>query len=310
MITIQKNYHVWSGHMTYEQLVVLNAIVTEGTFRAAAEHLNKSQPALSHMIKKLEAEIDFDLFSRESYRPKLTPSGEVFYRQATRVIQQMQQLGNLAKSLSAKQEAQVFLAVTATYPLKPFLKIVGDVTTEYPMTHVRLTRESMGGPLERLLRDDANIIIAALDNVPIEQVEAIPFAHVTIVPVAHPDYGPAKSKHLKSISDMQSYTQIIVSDSSSGAFEQSRDLLPGGLRWTVSDFAAKKEILLAQMGWGGMPKHLVVEELEQGKLVALNLEGYPPRHSQLYQIRRRDGDVGIVAQSLWQRLQSLSHAKS
>ncbi|MEH6405621.1 MAG: LysR family transcriptional regulator, partial [Sneathiella sp.] len=114
--------------MTYEQLVMLNAIVTEGTFRAAAEHLNKSQSAISHMIKKLENEIDFSLFSREAYRPKLTPSGEVFYRQATRVIQQMQQLGNLAKSLRAKQEAQVFLAVTATYPLQPFLKIVGDVT--------------------------------------------------------------------------------------------------------------------------------------------------------------------------------------
>jgi len=292
--------------MTYEQLVVLNAIVMEGTFRAAAEHLNKSQSAISHMIKKLEDEIDFSLFSREAYRPKLTPSGEAFYRQATRVIQQMQQLGNLSKSLRAKQEAQVFLAVTATYPLKPFLKIVGDVTLEYPMTHVRLSRETMGGPLERLLSDDANIIIAALDDVPINQVEAIPFAQVTIVPVAHPDYGPAQTEHLKTITEMQSYTQVVVSDSSSGAFEQSRDLLPGGLRWTVSDFAAKKEVLLAQMGWGGMPKHLVAEELKQGKLVELNVEGYPPRHSQLYQIRRRDREVGIVAQSIWQRLLSLS----
>lgn len=292
--------------MTYEQLLVLNAIVTEGTFRAAANHLNKSQSAISHMIKKLETEINFSLFSREEYRPKLTPSGEVFHRQATRVMQQMQQLGNLAKSLSAEQEAQVFLAVTATYPLQPFLKIVGDVTVEYPMTHIRLSRETMSGPLERLLSDDANIIIAALDDVPVDQVEAIPFSQITIVPVAHPDYGPAHSEHLVTITDMQSYTQIVVSDSGSGAFEQSRDLMPGGLRWTVSDFAAKKEVLLAQMGWGGMPKHLITEELKQGKLVELNVEGYPPRHSQLYQIRRREREVGIVAQSIWQRLLSIS----
>jgi len=192
--------------MTYEQLVTLNAIVTEGTFRAAAERLHKSQSAISHMIKKLESEIDVVLLSREGYRPKLTPAGEVFYRQATRVMQQMQQLGNLARSMSAKQEAQVFLAVTATYPLQPILKIVGDVTVEYPTTHVRLSRESMGGPLERLLRDDANIIVAALDDVPVDQVEAIPFAQITIVPVAHPDYGPAHKIHLKSISEMQSYT--------------------------------------------------------------------------------------------------------
>ena len=39
--------------MTFEQLRVLQAIVSEGTFHGAAHQLNKSQPALSHMIKKI-----------------------------------------------------------------------------------------------------------------------------------------------------------------------------------------------------------------------------------------------------------------
>ncbi|USG62036.1 LysR family transcriptional regulator [Sneathiella marina] len=291
--------------MTYEQLVVLHAIVTEGTFRGAADRLNKSQSAVSHMLKKLETEIDIVLLSREEYRPKLTAAGEVFYRQATRVMQQMQELGSTAKNLSAKQEAQVFLAVTATYPLKPLLEIVGALTAEYPATHIRLSGESMGGPLERLLRQEADIIIATMDGVPVEQVEAIPFAEVIILPVAHPDFEPAQSSHMKTVSEMQSYTQVVVADSSSGAFAQSRDLLPGGLRWTVSDFAAKKEILIAKMGWGGMPTHMIEKELERGELVALNVEDYPPRQSHLFQIRKRDRDVGIVAQSIWQQLKSL-----
>lgn len=290
--------------MTYEQLIVLNAIVTEGTFRGAAEKLNKSQSAISHMLKKLEAEIDIILLSREAYRPTLTPAGEVFYRQATRVMQQMQQLGSTVKNLSAKQEAEVFLAVTATYPLKPLLEIIGAITTEYPATHVRLSGESMGGSLERLLRDDADIIIATMDGVPVDQVEAIPFAEVTILPVAHPDFEPAQGSHMKTIGEMQSYTQIVVADSSSGTSAQSRDLLPGGLRWTVSDFAAKKEILLANMGWGGIPTHMIKCEVDRGKLVPLNIEGYPPRQSHLFQIRRRDKDVGIVAQSIWDRLEA------
>ena len=36
--------------MTLEQLIVLNAIVEHGTFRAAASHLNKAQSAISHMM--------------------------------------------------------------------------------------------------------------------------------------------------------------------------------------------------------------------------------------------------------------------
>jgi len=290
--------------MTFEQLVVLRAIVNEGTFRAAAERLNKSQSAVSHMLKKLENEIDIELLSREEYRPKLTPAGEVFYRQATRVLQQMQQLGSIAKSMRAEQEAKVFLAVTATCPLKPLLEIIGNVTADFPATHIRLSTESMGGPVERLLRDDADMIIATMDGVPADQVEAISFSTVTIVPVAHPEFEPARNSHMKTISEMQSYVQVVVADSSSGAFSQSRDLLPGGLRWTVSDFAAKKEVLLARMGWGGIPEHLFTDELDQGKLVALNVEGYPPRQSHLFQIRRRDRNVGVVAQSIWERMAS------
>lgn len=291
--------------MTYDQLIVLHAIVTEGTFRGAAERLNKSQSAISHMLKKLELEIDVTLLSREEYRPKLTAVGEVFYRQSMRVMQQMNALGSVAKTLSAKQEAEVFLAVTATFPLKPILEVIGTVKSEYPATHIRLSRESMGGPIERLLRNDADIVIATMDGVPVDQVEAVPFSEVTILPVAHPDFEPARSAHIKTIAEMQIYTQVIVADSSSGSFTQSRDLLPGGLRWTVSDFAAKKEILLAGLGWGGIPEHMIAKELADGKLVSLAVEGYPPRQSRLFQFRKRDKEVGIVAQSIWEKLVQL-----
>ena len=288
--------------MTYEQLVVLHAIVTEGTFRGAAERLNKSQSAVSHMLKKLETEVEIILLSREEYRPTLTPEGKVFYRQATRVMQQMKELSIVAKNLNAKQEPEVFLAVTATFLLKPVLEIIGTIRDQYPATHIRLSRERMGGPIERLLRNDADIIIATMDGVPVEQVEALSFAQVTIVPVAHPDFEPARSSHMKTISEMQSYTQVVVADSGSGEFAQSRDLLPGGLRWTVSDFAAKKEILLANLGWGGIPTHMIDSELARGELVALNVEGYQKRQSHLFQMRKRDKDVGIVAQSIWEQL--------
>jgi DNA-binding transcriptional LysR family regulator len=292
--------------ITYEQLVVLHAIVTEGTFRGAAERLNKSQSAISHMLKKLEIQIDIVLLSREEYRPTLTPGGEVFYRQATRVMQQMKELNVVAKNLNAQQEPEVFLAVTATFPLKPILEIIGTVRNQFPATHIRLSRESMGGPIERLLRNDADIVIATMDSVPVDQVEALSFAQVTIVPVAHPDFEPAKSSHMKTISEMQSYTQVVVADSSSGEFAQSRDLLPGGLRWTVSDFAAKKEILLAKLGWGGIPTHMIENELENGALVALNVESYEKRQSHLFQMRKRDKDVGIVSQTIWEKLSTLS----
>lgn len=81
--------------------------------------------------------------------------------------------------------------------------------------------------------------------------------------------------------------------------------MPGGLRWTVSDFATKKEILLSNMGWGGIPEHMIEKELDQGKLVRLNVEGYAPVQVAHYAMRRRDVAIGIVAQAIWDQLKQL-----
>jgi DNA-binding transcriptional LysR family regulator len=101
---------------------------------------------------------------------------------------------------------------------------------------------------------------------------------------------------------MRPYVQVVVAGTGQGQYDQSRDVVPESLRWTVSDFAAKKEIVLARMGWGGLPEHLIARELEAGELVTLDLKGYPIRRSQLHLVRRREGALGVVAHELWERL--------
>ena len=59
----------------------------------------------------------------------------------------------------------------------------------------------------------------------------------------------------------------MLSDSARRTFSPSINVIDGGLRWNVSDLAAKKEIILAGMGWGGLPAHLVQQELRRGTLV-------------------------------------------
>ncbi|MFU1682300.1 LysR family transcriptional regulator [Phaeobacter piscinae] len=64
--------------MKHDQLIALDAIVSTGTFRGAAERLHKSQSAISHTIRQLEDQLELELFSREAYRPVLTPAGKYF----------------------------------------------------------------------------------------------------------------------------------------------------------------------------------------------------------------------------------------
>ncbi|MBY5978567.1 LysR family transcriptional regulator [Phaeobacter italicus] len=288
--------------MKHDQLLALEAIVSTGTFRGAAERLHKSQSAVSHTIRQLEEELELELFSREAYRPALTPAGEIFYREASRVLRQMQGLRSTAARLRAREEPELTVAVSATMDLAPLLPVLADTGRCHPATHLRLRMEMMGGPIARLMEGKADIALASLDGVPLDDVEAEPVAEVTIRPVASPGMGlPAGSRAL-SASEMQSHVQVVAAGTGGAAHEQSRDLLPGGLKWTVSDLAAKKQVILAGLGWGGLPDHMTVEERRSGALLSLNLEGFPLRRTMIFKMRRRDQAIGVVADDLWSKI--------
>lgn len=294
--------------MTLDQLIALDAIVAAGTFRGAAERLNKAQSAISHQIRKLEDELRFNLFSREEYRPRLTAEGEVFFREATRLLDQFRQLQNTAQGLRSEQEPLVRIVLTATMSVSPLLQLLSRIGNAFPSTHIAVSSEMMGGPLARLMKGEADLIVAGLQDVPIDQVETTPIGSVVIRPVAHRDFPAARLNGIRTRAEMQSYVQIIVAGTGGPNFEQSRDVLAGGRRWTVSDFMTKKSVIMNGLGWGGLPEHLIAEELEKGELVTLNVEGFPLRHSEIFAIRRRDQSMGKVLSNIWHELQSQAMA--
>ena len=291
--------------MTLDQLRALDAIIATGTFRGAAEKLNKAQSAVSHQIRKLEDEIQFDLFTRDTYRPQLTSEGIVFYRETVRVLEAVRALESTARGLLSEQEPIVRIAVTATMSFDPILSVLGDIGAKYPSTHIRVDAEMMGGPLARLMNDEADLIFAGLHDVPVDQVETLSVGSVTISPVAHRSYPPAQSPGIKLREQLQGYVQVIVSGTGGGGYEQSRNLLSGGRRWNVSDFVTKKSVILSGFGWGGMPEHMIEKELASGELVPLNVDGFPPRHTEIFAIRRRDKTMGRVASDVWAALREL-----
>ncbi len=290
--------------MKHDQLIALEAIISTGTFRGAAERLNKSQSAISHAIRQLEEELDIALLSRETYRPSLTPAGEVFFREALRVLQQMRGLRATAARLRAEEEPEIRLAVSATMDLDPLLPALAEIGLEHPATHIRLAMEMMGGPLARLMEGSADLALASIAGVPLDEVEAEPIGEVTIRPVASPKLGLPSGNRAFSVSDMQGQIQVVTAGTGGVDHDQSRDLLPGGRKWTVSGLEAKKKVLMAGLGWGGLPDHMTVAERRSGKLRELNVEGFAPRNTVLFKIRRRDQPPGVVASALWDRLAS------
>ncbi len=68
------------------------SIAEQGSFSRAAAHLNLSQTALSHRIKKLEEDLGFQLLARTTRQVALTPAGLELLPTARRMIGEFSEL--------------------------------------------------------------------------------------------------------------------------------------------------------------------------------------------------------------------------
>jgi DNA-binding transcriptional LysR family regulator len=73
------------------ELEAFVAVVREGGFSNAAKTLYRTQPAVSQIIRRLEAEVGQELFDRASRRGVLTDAGRVLLDHAERLINLKQQ---------------------------------------------------------------------------------------------------------------------------------------------------------------------------------------------------------------------------
>ena len=90
--------------MDLRQLRYFHEIVRLGSFTRAAEALQIAQPAVSVSIRKLEAELELQLFQRHDRKISLTAEGERLWVHAQRILQaaedarlEMQELKGLSK---------------------------------------------------------------------------------------------------------------------------------------------------------------------------------------------------------------------
>lgn len=72
--------------MTFEQLQYFVTAATSSSFLDAAEQLYTTQSTLSKQIRKLEAELGVTLYDRSRRSARLTPAGEVFYKEAVSLL--------------------------------------------------------------------------------------------------------------------------------------------------------------------------------------------------------------------------------
>jgi len=288
--------------VTHDQLAAFVAVASEGTFTLAARRLHKSQSAVSKLVRNLESELGIELFDRSEYRAAPSDAGHALLEHALAVLERVRELETLGRALAGTHEPVVRLAIDAITPLDRVLAVLRSAGKKYPAARLELSTEHMGGAVEALEEGRVDLAITSRANPDPRRVEAEPFGAVAILAVAHHEHPLAQVRGPVPVSLLRTHAQIVLSDSARRTFSPSINVLDGGVRWNVSDLGAKRQIIAAGMGWGGLPRHLIESDLKRGTLVELAVREFHADSIALFLVRRRDRDAGVVARALWSGL--------
>ena len=284
--------------LTLHQLLCFDAVVTEGSFQAAADKLLRSQPTISSSVKNLETQLRLSLLDRSGYRVALTDAGRSFYERTRVFLHELQSLRNHAAQLAMGEESELRVVIGDVCPLPEILGLLRRFFDGCPGTRLHLHFEAISGPCERLFDDEADLILHHIDKAD-PRLEFVDLFTVKLVPVVAPNFLRFPISKSITPEQMRDYVQCVIRDT---ARSPTRDyyLLEGARSWTVSDQLMKKELILQGMGWGHMPHYLIAQNLRDKSLLPITGKHFKGGRVELVAARRRNTPHGPIANRLWQ----------
>lgn len=132
------------------------AVAELNSFRAAADSIHLSQPALSRRVEKLELALGVRLFERTTRSVSLTAVGRDFSRKARALLDDLENSLLSMQAVAASQLGEVVIACvpSAVYYFLP--KVLRLFHQQYPRIRVRIIDDSANAVLESVARGEAD----------------------------------------------------------------------------------------------------------------------------------------------------------
>jgi DNA-binding transcriptional LysR family regulator len=277
-----------------EQLTLFVRIAEGQSFSAAARELQRAQSAVSNAIALLEADLGMPLFERSSGRqPRLTDAGRVLLEDAREILRQCQRLEARAQGLLRGEEATLRLAQDEAVPFSPVHDSLEALAQQFPLLEVQLASGAQGVVARMLLERRADLgllfqherIPAALERQRLGNIDM-----VTVCGVGH----PLAAVSVVGRRELARHRQLLMTahDSHYPGGEQISPAL-----WRADSFYSMAELLMRNLGWAWLPRHVLQYPAYQQNLCELPSDCTPPPLV-VELVWRRDQPLGPAARCL------------
>lgn len=285
--------------ITMKQLRALSSTVQTGTVSGAAKILHVTPPAVSLQLKQFEQLVGLELLERNPKGLKPTAAGQEIL-DATKSIELL--LSNCSDSLDSikgmtKGTVRVGVISTAKYFAPRALAAFKKLHPEIEMNLQVGNRTETVSALEAFEFDFA-IMGRPPKQFDVERAEIGPHPHILIAPPDHPLAGKRGLKPQNLVDE-----SFLLRELGSGTRVLTEDLLleagaPVNMGMEMGSNETIKQAVMAGLGIALISAHTVSVELEEKRLVWLDVEGFPiERNWQI--IRRSQKRLMPAGKALW-----------
>jgi len=181
--------------MDIRLLTYFIAVAKHQNITHAAKSLHIAQPALSVAIKKLEAQLELELFRREQRKLLLTHEGEVLLLHAKKIVQQLDDATLAMKELRGLEKGEVRLGVPSIMGTYYFPNILMAFKSRYPKLKLIMIEAGTQSIQKMLLEGEIDLGIIQTRNLP-ETLDSELLIRSQMVAVVNTDHEFADKKML------------------------------------------------------------------------------------------------------------------
>ncbi|WP_447919992.1 LysR family transcriptional regulator [Achromobacter aegrifaciens] len=250
-------------------------VATLGSFRAASDKLNTTQPAVSQRIASLEADLGVRLFEREARGVKLTAKGHELLSHAERMLQVRRDMFEAAREQNV-MSGTVRIGVAETIVQTWLPTLIELIHSNYPALVLEIEVDTTHVLRSHLM--SRQIDLAFLMGPVLEaRVENLPLCTYPLAWVASPvlDLGP-EPLTLERIGKLP----IITYPSNSAPYRVVRDMLTRAGVNSPRMYGSASMSMMVRMTQDGIGTSVIApvflsKELARGELRILRVEADP-----------------------------------
>src|SRR3981189_3097 len=265
--------------VTLRQLRTFKTVADLKSFSLAAQQLRLSQPSVSYQVKELEEALGLPLLDRLGKRVHLTEAGSVLYSYARRTLDVIDQAALALEEMRGIKRGKLRVGASTTVGIYLLPAALGAFKKLHPGLVISLEIGTRTRVQEQVLNNELDLAVVgpALKD---PDLAILPFVSDELVVVAPAGHRLAARRGL-ALKELEDQPFIMREPASGSRWSLEKAARKAGAKLNVAmelgSNGAIKHAVESGLGLAVLSRYACALELSSGRLVELDVRGFPIR---------------------------------